>query len=130
MSAPSAAFFLLTLVLLVPTANAIRCYAGSENKQEISYIEGFCGLNRDGCVKIDCATSSIVGSSIKIKGCLKDKMACGRTYSTQTERDCKVYCCTSDLCNGVLAMQPIAIGRAVLVPLMIGILAAAFGILF
>ncbi|KAL3070440.1 hypothetical protein niasHT_032230 [Heterodera trifolii] len=130
MSAPSTAFFLLAFTLFVPAANALRCFHGELNDGVGSYEAVQCPPTRFGCFKIACELS---GQSGRGKGCLGNmmqlQMACGSTV-TKNSLQCSVHCCDGNLCNGVLAMHTPAIGRAVLVPLVIGILAAAFGILY
>ncbi|KAL3070443.1 hypothetical protein niasHT_032233 [Heterodera trifolii] len=127
MSAPSAAFFLFAFTLFVPTANALSCLQGSQIIQRGSYETVVCPSSA-GCFKAACDGSD--ESTIRIKGCLEDDMLCGITYSKPNAVQCTLHCCTGHLCNGVLAMHTPAIGLAVLVPLIIGILAAAFGILY
>ncbi|KAL3114428.1 hypothetical protein niasHT_017292 [Heterodera trifolii] len=131
MSASSAAFFLLTLALLALTANTLRCFQGSDTDSYSAYAEVECpSRSSDGCAKMACYAPTV--GKQRLKGCLKNKSFCGKTmFLPEAEGECEIHCCTGNMCNGVLAMQPIAIGcRAVLVPLIISILAAAFGILF
>ncbi|KAL3092648.1 hypothetical protein niasHS_007857 [Heterodera schachtii] len=132
----SAAFFLLTLALLVPTAFALKCHAaiGSQSKEgTVNFnMEEDCASMHNYCLKVACASKDGSGH---VKGCANEEMCAGRgdhrLEMTKRNPNCKFHCCTGNLCNGALGTHPsLGSGGAVLVPLIISILAAAFGILF
>ncbi|KAL3092649.1 hypothetical protein niasHS_007858 [Heterodera schachtii] len=69
------------------------------------------------CVKAACVL--IDGTTSNSRDCINEHLeCCGTNIELAHYKKCTFHCCTGDLCNGVIATKPTAIGRAVLVPLM------------